>query len=277
MDLARKATALRPDIVKNWERLASSHLFGTGEYEEAIAVLAEATSKFPTEPKLHLMLADAYYHVRRFDLACKVLHQVPVLDDQEAAIYRLELLMRTSDVKDADQAATDLLALDPTNIAALGVLGNVSRKTNRPEIMLPICQAALKQQPEHTLARYELAVTFTILGHTEEARKLIDIDRFVTATDVGTPQSYASAEEFEAALVSEINGNPTLQPDPAGKATRGGFQTMGSLAHAGEAAISDLLNVVRVAVDAFETNLTDELDHPLLKDGPSGLGSMPGR
>ena len=55
IDLARKATALRPDIEKNWERLAL-RLIGTGEYEEAIAVLSEAVSKFPTEPRLHLIL-----------------------------------------------------------------------------------------------------------------------------------------------------------------------------------------------------------------------------
>ena len=43
---------------------------------------------------------------------------------------------------------------------------------------------------------------------------------------------------------------------------------MGSLAHAGEGAISDLLNVVRVAVDAFETNLNDEVDHPFVRRRP---------
>ena len=63
MDLARKAAALRPDIVKNWEGLAL-RLLGAGEYEEAIAALTKAVSKFPTEPRLHLMLADAYYQAR---------------------------------------------------------------------------------------------------------------------------------------------------------------------------------------------------------------------
>ena len=38
IDLDRKATALRPDIMKNWERLAL-HLIATGDYGEAIAVL----------------------------------------------------------------------------------------------------------------------------------------------------------------------------------------------------------------------------------------------
>ena len=44
IDLARKATALRPDIVKNWCMLAS-FLIQAGEDEQAITVLTEAISK----------------------------------------------------------------------------------------------------------------------------------------------------------------------------------------------------------------------------------------
>src|SRR5262245_54960970 len=140
IDLARKATVLRPDILKNWETLAL-HLLGTGEYEEAIAVLAEAVSKFPTESVLHLMLADAYDRAQRLDLAHEVLHLTPPIpnDDRETTVYRLELLMRTKAVKETGQLATDTLALDPTNIAALRLLGNVSRTKGSPEIVLPFC------------------------------------------------------------------------------------------------------------------------------------------
>src|SRR5262245_20705498 len=120
VELARKATTLRPNIAKNWERLAQ-RLLGAGEYEEAIAILAEAASKFPTEPRLHLMLADADYHTRQLNLAHEVLNRVTAvpIDDRETTIYRLELLMMTKAVQDAGQVATDTLALDPTNIAAL--------------------------------------------------------------------------------------------------------------------------------------------------------------
>ena len=117
IDLARKATALRPEIVKNWERLAW-HLLRTGKHEEAAAVLAEAISRFPTEPRLQLMLADTYDRAQRLDLAHEILHltpQIPI-EDRETTLYRLELLMRTKAAKNADQVATDTLALDPTNI-----------------------------------------------------------------------------------------------------------------------------------------------------------------
>jgi uncharacterized protein (TIGR02466 family) len=269
IDLARKATALRPDIVKNWEGLAL-HLLGTGEYEEAAAVLSQAISRFPTEPRLHLMLADAYDRGQRLDLAHEVLHLTPAIpiDDREMTLYRLNLLMRTKAVKNAGQVATDTLALDPTNITALTLLGKVSRKNGHPEIMLPFCQAALKHDPGHSQARYELAFAFTILGHFEEAKKLIDLAQFITVIDVVKPVDYVDAAAFEATLASEIARNPTLKPDPPHLATRGGFQTMDGLPHAGERAIGDVITLIRLAVDAFEANLTEELDHPFIKSRP---------
>jgi uncharacterized protein (TIGR02466 family) len=269
IDLARKATALRPDVSKNWERLAR-RLLGRGEYEEAIAVLAEAVSKFPTEPRLHLILADTYYQARRLDLAHEVLHRTPAVpvNDRETTIYHLELLMTTNFMKNPGQVACNTLALDPTNITALRVLGKETRKNGNPGIMIPICHAALKHEPGHAQARYELAVAFMILGRSEEARELIDIDRFTTVTEVVTPRSYANAETFEAALAGEISRNPTLKPDPLDRATRGGLQTADGLPHAGEHAIGKLVNSIRLAVDVFEANLAETLDHPFIKGRP---------
>jgi tetratricopeptide (TPR) repeat protein len=269
VDLARKASTLRPDIVKNWERLAQ-RLLGAGEYEEAITVLAKAASRFPTELRLHLMLADAYYQAQLFNLAHEVLDRVAAapIDDRETTIYRLELLMMTKDVQDAGQVATETLALDPTNIAALRVLGKASRKNGNPEIMIPICQAALKREPGHNQARYELAFALTILGRSQEAQRLIDVDRFITVTEIVTPQGYANAETFEAALAREITDNPTLRPDPLDRATRGGLQTMDGLPHAGERAVRDVIDEIRLAVNAFEANLPEGLDHPFIKARP---------
>ena len=78
---------------KNWETLARL-LRRTGKDEEAIAVLGDAIFKLPTEPRLHLMLADAYYRARRFDLAHEILHRAPPIpiSDREMTIFRLELL-----------------------------------------------------------------------------------------------------------------------------------------------------------------------------------------
>jgi uncharacterized protein (TIGR02466 family) len=269
IDLARKATARRPDIPNNWERLAFL-LLETGEHEEAIAVLAEAASAFPKAAKLHLMLADAYDRAHRLDLAHEVLHLTAVIpiNDRTTTIYRLELLMQTQAVKDTAQIAIDTLGLDPTNTTALRVLGKVSRKEGNPEIMLPFCQVALTHDPGHCQARYELAFAFTILERSEEALQLIDLDRFVTVTHLVAPEGYGNAAAFEAAIADEVTRNTTLRPDPSHLAIRGGLQTLAGLPHAGERAISDVITQIRSAVDVFEANLTEELDHPFINSRP---------
>jgi uncharacterized protein (TIGR02466 family) len=266
IDLDRKAITLRPDMMKNWERLAR-RLIGASEYEEAIAVLSEAVSKFPTEPKLYLILAGTYYLAQRPDLAYDVLSRAPAVPSHDRAmtIYRLELLMQAE--KDNSQLASNTLALDPANIMALRVFGDTCRKNGTPEIMVPVCEAALQHEPGHTLARYELAIALTLSGRSEEARQVINLDQFITVTETLTPQDYANAETFELALASEIMRNPTLKADPPDKATRGGFQTEDGLPHAGERAISDVIKLIRSAVDAFEGDL-EVFDHPFARRRP---------
>jgi uncharacterized protein (TIGR02466 family) len=269
IDLARKASTLRPNVARNWKTLARL-LLSTGKNEEAVAALIEAISVLPTVPQFHLMLADAYYRAQRPDLVQQVLRGAPVvpIDDRAMTIFRLELLMKTLAVKEAAQIATDILALDPTNIVALITLGKVSRENGTPQIMIPVCQAALEHEPGHTCARYELAVAFATLGRSADARQLIDLDQFVSVTEMLTPEAYANAGEFEAALASEIARNPTLKLDPVGKATEGGFQTSSDLPSADDRAITVLLDLIRCAVDSFEADLAERLDHPFVQRRP---------
>jgi Flp pilus assembly protein TadD len=268
-DLARQATVHRPSIAHSWEMLAH-HLLQTGADEEALAVLAEAVAKHPAEPKLHLMLADAHTRVGQFDVARQVLDRAPAVPsaDREMTIRRFELLMNTLAAKDAINIATQTLALEPTNTAALTALGQALRDAGRAEEMIPFCKAALERKPGHTCARYELAFALAVLERSDEARHLIDLDQFITVTDVPAPECYATAEAFVAAIAGEILRNPTLKPDPVGKATKGGLHTVRPLPHAGDQVIGLVLDLIRQAVDVFDANLPEGLDHPFVKRRP---------
>ncbi len=266
IDLARKATAFRPDIVKNWYMLASL-LIQAGEDEQAITVLTEAISKLPPDPRLYEMLARAKHQAPRVDLLREVLQRAPPIpiDDRETTISRFELLMK-SRIADEAQVATDTLALDPLNSHALSVLGRVSRNNGQLQIMVPFCRAALERDPGHTRARYELAVAFAMLGRCEEARQLIDLNRFIEVIDLAPPETYATAETFENALASEIAGNPTLKLDPVDKAIKGAFQTSG-LPQCSDRAVVIALDLIRSAVDRFEASLPKNLN-PFVTERP---------
>jgi uncharacterized protein (TIGR02466 family) len=113
-----------------------------------------------------------------------------------------------------------------------------------------------------------LAVAYALLGRREDARRLIDLDRFVTVTNVVPPKEYAHAAAFEAALTGEITRNPTLKPDPAGKATKGGLQTSSNLARTSGRAIGALLDGIRSSVEAFASSLPDGSDDPFVEARP---------
>jgi uncharacterized protein (TIGR02466 family) len=273
IELARKATALHPDNEKSWELLGRSLLMFDKE-DEAIAALTEAVGRLPRAPKLHFMLADAYYRVGRIDLVDQAMHRAPTTssDDRETTLARLAMLMKTGIASDAVGIAREALALDPTSKEAIETLGLAARRDATPEIMIPICQAALRHERNHVRARYELAIAHALLGHEEEARRLIDLDRFVTLSNVVPPAEYAHAAAFESALTDEISRNPTLKSDPAGKATKGGLQTSSNLAHTSDRAIGALLEAIRSAVDAFTSSLSGGSDDPFVEARPEKVG-----
>src|SRR5436305_13635999 len=78
IDLARKATAFRTDIIKNWYMLASL-LIQAGEDEQAITVLTEAISKLPPDPRLYEMLSRAKHQAPRVHLLLEVHQSSPVI------------------------------------------------------------------------------------------------------------------------------------------------------------------------------------------------------
>lgn len=256
MDLVYESRQIRRLDFDNWAAIAQ-HLIRTGRQLDAIAVLTEAIVQLPAEPRLQVLLALVWVEGKQRDTAREILARLPHIasDDRLGCIARLELLLRLEAGAELETAATELLSLDPTHAHALAAMGLLARQRDQPHKMLPLCRAALEIEPYNTGAYHEFAVALSLLGRTAEARQLIDVTRFVTVSDLTTPAAFVDAAAFEAALASEIGNNPTLRLDPAGKATRGGQQTADGLPHRCEPAMAMLLDLVRQAVDDFESKL----------------------
>jgi hypothetical protein len=124
-----------------------------------------------------------------------------------------------------------------------------------PDQILEICNRQLASDPGCSDAKYCKLIALARLGRAAEATELIALDRLVESWELGPPPGYVSGQAFHEALTIEIRANPTLRPDPGGKATRDGLQTS-ILRRPGAVAIEALLGQIREAVDVYEQRLT---------------------
>lgn len=274
LDLARKAHAMHPDLLSVHVTLGGL-LLSTREYEEAIRVLSNTINAFPSEPKPFLMLADAYHRTSQSALAFDILKRVPAsyANDPNSTLDYLTLKLRTlkrlKALDDAVEVAVDLLGMDPINDYALRLLASFARTKGDLKPLLGTLYAALAHQPGHTTAQYELATTLALLKRADEAKEALHLDRHIKITDLDPPLGYQNALAFETALASEIISDETLEPDPRGKATEGGFQTEGFLPHDDkQSSLRELVSVIQTQVQCFVANLAGPPDDPFIKRRP---------
>jgi uncharacterized protein (TIGR02466 family) len=263
--LVRKAQPDHPEVVRNWEMLAGN-LLKEGKPDQAADTLTEAVATHPSDSRLRILLVHALHRCGRLDAIEEHADRIPPVPshDQKTKLFELENLSMVLDAKRLTPLAREVLSFAPTNVQALRIIGKTIRENGNIEEIVAICRAALRVEPGHTYATYELALALTSLGDLEEAKKLIDLQRFVWIANVDTPMGFQNAAEFEATLASEIAADPTLRPDPIGKATRNGLQTTSGLPHGESPALTILLNQIRQQVASIVNNL----DHSFLANRP---------
>jgi tetratricopeptide (TPR) repeat protein len=133
------------------------------------------------------------------------------------------------------------------------------RRRSDPAALLALSESALAADPGASHALYYRAVALALLGRSEEAAAIIDVDRFLARSRLGAPA-------LRARLKAEIAANPSLRPDPAGHTTRHGLRSLAFPAP-GDTAAPVLLDLIRGAVRDYSAAL--EGDHPFVRARPS--------
>jgi tetratricopeptide (TPR) repeat protein len=254
-EMTRKSTAQNPHIEDTW-LIRSRVLLDMGETREAQDCLREAIARLPGRMALHVALARALQSDDRFEEALaetrEALRLVP--EDKDAKILCFELLVLTKNRDEAESIADDIAALSPANVRLM----ELWERLRSPQDLLALCNVQLAENPAHTDAHYYKALALAKLGRAAEACEVISLDRLVHISDLPAPPGHADAQSFRAALADEIRRNPTLKPDPRGKATRDGLQTR-QLRQPDGAAVEALLAEIKRAVDAYESRLEGSL------------------
>jgi uncharacterized protein (TIGR02466 family) len=250
-ELARRRAADAPDLPASWLALADI-LMKMGEFEEATACLRDAVERLPDSAKLQCTLAWALMRQDEFEEARAQSDMALALapDDPEIRRSHFELLARTGSW---DAAGKSLDAMSGS-LPAFGAIITQAQRLD-PASLLAFCEARLSENPAWTDAKFFKALALAKLGRGEEARAVMSLDAHVAIRDLPPPAEYVDGEKFRQALAAEICRNPTLGPDPRGKATRDGRQTR-QLRQPDAVAIEALIKQIKCAVQDYEQELS---------------------
>jgi hypothetical protein len=138
----------------------------------------------------------------------------------------------------------------PARITVISARAHFAHARNDPESLLAACEAALVRVPGHTAAVHHMAVALSMLGRDAEARAIIDLDHLVWLDELPEPAGSVTRPAFLDAVAREILNNPSLVPDPHGKATSRGLQTR-ALLQPRDKTVPMLLEQIKSAVDRY--------------------------
>jgi tetratricopeptide (TPR) repeat protein len=230
---------------------------GTERASEVESILAAAVARIPNDAELRIRLARARIGLDRLDEANSQVDEALRLEPQSrgARILKFNLLARTGRWDAARELMDDIAALDPMNgfLCDARLCSTASR--SECEAQLAACERELARNPILTDANYFKAIALARLGRAQEAREMIDLDRFVEISELPAPGGFRDAAAFRAGLAEEIVRNPTLMPDL--KTTRDGLQTR-RLRQPGAVHVDALLEQIKAAIDDYETRLSDD-------------------
>ena len=200
---------------------------------------------FPASLELRLLLVETLMAQDLFEEALPHAETALVIAPDNARAKYLSLYTALHGDGSAKLDMEAVAALSSESPRLMQVRANSLGSLNT----LNLCDELLLENPAHTNAKYLKAIALAVLDRTNEACKLMALDKLVEFQELQVPQSYPDGQSFRDALANEIRANPTLTRDPRGKATHHGLQTH-RLRQPDAPAIDALLDQIKQAVEA---------------------------
>jgi tetratricopeptide (TPR) repeat protein len=171
-----------------------------GKTAEAVLELRNALQLVPNDARAHHALARAYLAANQSDKALWELQETIRLDagnlDARLQYGRLLLLGGKPELEEAVKQADDVLAADPSRVAALLLKGRALQQLGHPDEALRPLEQAVQAAPQDTSVLLVLANVYMIQGDKVQAealfRKLVEVSPSYS--------SYATLAGFLAVL-----------------------------------------------------------------------------
>jgi uncharacterized protein (TIGR02466 family) len=264
----RRAVELKPDFFEAHQKLGTL-LQATGKHEEAVAVLRRAVELRPGAAEVHLTLGTALAKLGRHEEARAAFRRAAELKPELAdAHFGLAGALRALGREDEALAALRrTIETKPDHDPALFTLSTFLLERGDARGLLEACDAWLARDAGNRRVLSTKVVALKELGRHEEARALLDFDRFIRPVEIEAPPGFADVAALNAALSHEVRNHPTLVFERAGHATRFGGHTGDILIKPGPA-VAALEGVIRRGVSDYLRDLADDPSHPFVAGKP---------
>ena len=244
----------------------------TGDYALALEYADRALALKPDYAEAHCTKGNALQELGQLEDAVASYGRALALkpDFAEAHNNKGNTLRKLGRLEESAEAFERVLAIDPDQLKTRANFVNLKLQQGDPAAALVLCDSFLERKPGDSAALGLKSVVLWDLGRAEEARRLVDYERFLRLVHVTPTEAYADLAGFNGALVRHIMEHPTLAYSPGNHATRNGWHS-GELLSEPKGPIADLEAEILALLEDYCRSLKRDPDHPLLADPPDRL------
>lgn len=202
--LARAAADRDPNDPYVIQRLGEA-LKKNNEYGEAAELFESVLRRSPETFSSWALLAHCYSFLGRMDEALAMCRRGeekgPTVD-----LYceRARALSRQNRPDEVQAVLLAALELDNERPGLLALVLSPLAKSADGGRLLAVCDALPEPYRLGSLARAHRAIAFSRLGRTDEARRMMDVARYVSIVPFEPPSEFGSLEKFNATLSNDI-------------------------------------------------------------------------
>lgn len=270
-DLCRRALALRPDIAEVHYNLGNA-LGELGRFEEAAAAYKRATTLRPGFMPAHHNLGNALRALGRGEEAVQSYRRALAVQRTAAGERDLGIMLHDLGRRDEAIAAyRRALDLPDHRTDLLSNLANALMENGDRAGALAVCARYLSVEPGNVEAFALKALALNELGEAQEARALIDFERFVRIVDFAEPPpGFASIAAFNAALVAHVESHPSLHVPPKDHPTyhNDALEITGELLVEPKGPMAAFETLMKNAVAQYLAEVPRDPPHPFLENFP---------
>lgn len=146
-------------------------LIQRGNYKEAHSMIRARLAQEPNDTDLHLMLAQALFHLDRPKEAEASARTAIGLDPESGYSHEVlaQILAASSNPKGAEEAVREAMSLDGDSASLRAILARIASDRGKYEKCLEHAQCGLEIDPDNDVCKFYRGIALSRLGHHGEA------------------------------------------------------------------------------------------------------------